>query len=79
MVEAGKTHRESAEYFGFSSKEAVRELLTRERRKKAKLAAGIMPRPKGRPHKDALPREGVAEQAYELNRLKIENKLSSSC
>ena len=75
MVEAGKTQREIAEHFGFSSKEAVRELLKRERRKEAKLAAGIMPRPKGRPRKDALPRDVAAEQAYEINRLKMENKL----
>lgn len=75
MVEAGKTQREIAEHFGFSSKEAVRELLKRERRKEAKLAAGIMPRPNGRPRKDALPRDVAAEQAYEINRLKMENKL----
>lgn len=75
MVGAGKTQREIAEHFGFSSKEAVRELLKRERRKEAKLAAGIMPRPKGRPRKDALPRDVAAEQAYEINRLKMENKL----
>lgn len=75
MVGAGKTQREIAEHFGFSSKEAVRELLKRERRKEAKLAAGIMPRPKGRPRKDAQPRDVVAEQAYEINRLKMENKL----
>ncbi|MFQ8998547.1 hypothetical protein [Allofournierella massiliensis] len=52
MVEAGKTQREIAEHFGFSSKEVVRELLKRERRKEAKIAAGIIPRPKGRPRKD---------------------------
>ncbi len=75
MVGAGKTQREIAEHFGFSSKEVVRELLKRERRKEAKLAAGIMPRPKGRPRKDALPRDVAAEQAYEINRLKMENKL----
>lgn len=46
MVEAGKTQREIAEHFGFSSKEVVRELLKRERRKEAKIAAGIIPRPK---------------------------------
>lgn len=75
MVGAGKTQREIAEHFGFSSKEAVRELLKRERRKEAKLAAGIMPRPNGRPRKDAQPRDVAAEQAYEINRLKMENKL----
>ena len=75
MVEAGKTQREIAEHFGFSSKEVVHELLKRERRKEAKIAAGISLRPKGRPRKDAPPRDIVAEQAYEINRLKMENKL----
>ena len=75
MVAAGKTQREIAECFGFSSKEVVRELLKRERRKEAKIAAGVMPRPKGRPRKDAPPRDVVAEQGYEINRLKMENKL----
>ena len=75
MVAAGKTQREIAEHFGFSSKEVVRELLKRERRKEAKIAAGIMPRPKGRPRKETLPRDTIEEQAYEIKRLKMENKL----
>ena len=75
MVEEGKTQREIAEHFGLRDKYTVKELLKRERRKAAKIAAGIMPRPKGRPRKDALPRNVVAEQAYEINRLKMENKL----
>ena len=53
MVESGKTQREIAEHFGFSSKEeVVHKSLKRERRKDAKLAAGMIPRPKGRPQKD---------------------------
>ena len=75
MVAAGKTQREIAEYFGFSNKFVVKGLLKRERDKDAKLRAGIVPRPKGRPHKDAPPRDVVAEQAYEINRLRMENKL----
>ena len=75
MVAAGKTQREIAEYFGFSSKEVVRELLKRERREEAKIVAGNIPRPKGRPRKDAPPRDVFAEQAYEINRLKMENRL----
>jgi hypothetical protein len=31
--------------------------------------------PKGRPRKDAQPRDIAAEQAYEINRLKMENEL----
>lgn len=75
MEAAGKTKREIAEHFGLRDKNVVMQLLKRERRKAEKMAAGIMPRPKGRPRKDALPRDVVAEQTYEINRLKRENKL----
>ena len=75
MVAAGKTQREIAEYFGWKDKYVVKELLRRERKKCAKIEAGIVPRPKGRPRKDASARDAVAEQQYEINRLKMENKL----
>ncbi|MFR5888451.1 MAG: hypothetical protein ACLUFK_08000 [Oscillospiraceae bacterium] len=44
---------------------------------KARLEAGVIPRPKGRPRKDAAPRDIVAQQAYEIQRLRMENKLPS--
>ena len=75
MVAEGKTQREVAEYYGFRDKQGVKRLLERERRKERKLEAGIHPRPKGRPRKDAAPRNIVAEQAYEIERLQMENKL----
>ena len=75
MQEEGHTQREIAEHFGLTSKEVVKELLHREREREAKMAAGIMPRPQGRPRKDAAPRDIVAEQAYEVKRLKMENEL----
>ena len=75
MEASGKTKREIAEHFGLRDKYVVKQLLARERRKEKKAEAGILPRPKGRPSKDALPRDVVAEQAYEINRLKMENKL----
>ena len=75
MIAAGKTQREIAEHYGFSSKTVVKQLLNRERKKLQKEAAGIVIRPKGRPRKDAPPRDIVAEQQYEINRLKMENKL----
>ena len=75
MLAEGKTQREVAEYYGFQDKQVVKRLLERERRKERKLEAGIIPRPKGRPRKDAVPRDIVAEQAYELQRLRMENKL----
>ena len=75
MLAEGKTQREVAEHYGFKNKQVVKKLLARERRKERKLAAGILPRPKGRPRKDAAPRNVVAEQAYEIERLQMENKL----
>ena len=75
MEASGKTKREIAEHFGLRDKYVVKQLLARERRKEKKAEAGILPRPKGRPRKDAPPRDVVAEQTYEINRLKMENKL----
>ena len=75
MLTEGKTQREIAEYYGFRDKQVVKEMLKRERRKERKKEAGILPRPKGRPRKDASPRDIVAEQAYEIRRLRMENKL----
>ena len=73
MVASGKTQREIAEHFGFSSKEVVRELLKRERRKEAKIAAGMIPRPKGCPRKDG--QSPHQREKTELERLRMENKL----
>ena len=75
MLAEGKTQREVAEYYGFRDNQVVKRLLERERRKERKLEAGIRPRPKGRPRKDAAPRDVVAEQACEIQRLRMENKL----
>lgn len=75
MLAEGKTQREIAEHYGFQDKQVVKRLLEREQRKGRKLAAGILPRSKGRPGKDAAPRNIVAEQAYEIQRLQMENKL----
>ena len=75
MIANGKSHREIEEFFSLTGDRPIHNLLKRERRKEKKIAAGIEPRPKGRPCKDASPRDMVAEQAYEINRLKMENKL----
>lgn len=74
MRETGKSKREIAEHFGLTT-EQVKELLKRYRRRERKIAAGIMPRPQGRPRKDVAPRSIEAEQAYEISRLKMENQL----
>ena len=75
MIANGKSHREIEEFYGLTGDRPVHNLLKRERRKEKKVLAGISPRPKGRPRKDAPPRDIVTEQAYEINRLKMENKL----
>ena len=75
MLAEGKTQREVAEHYGFKDKYVVKKLLTRERRKERKLEAGIVPRPKGRPRKETVPRDIVEEQAHEIQQLRMENKL----
>ena len=74
MREAGQTLREIAVHFGLEKRQ-LENLVNRRNRRQRKMEEGIMPRPKGRPRKDATPRDTVTEQAYEINRLKMENKL----
>ena len=75
MIKAGMSHRQIEEELGLEGDRPVHNLLKRERKKLQKEAAGIVIRPKGRPRKDAPPRDIAAEQQYEINRLKMENKL----
>lgn len=69
---SGKTNREIAERFGLELKQ-VKCWVTRYNRKQAKLSAGILPRPKGRPGKDGQPPHQGGQT--ELERLRMENKL----
>lgn len=75
LVSEGMTQRKIAEHLGLKDKYVIKRLFNRERRKAARLAAGIAPQSKGRPRKGAVSRDVVAEQAYEINRLKMENEL----
>ena len=75
MIAEGKTQREVAEHFGLKDKYVVKKLLKRQREKQRKLEAGIMPHPKGRPLKDAQAADLAARQTYEIERLRMENKL----
>ena len=75
MLAKGKSHREIEAFFGLTGDRPVHNLLKRERRKEKKVMAGIAPRPKGRPRKCAPTRDLVAEQTYEIKRLKMENQL----
>ena len=70
----GKTNREIAQMLGVD-KECIKNWVARFNRQQRKPDAGIKPRPKGRPRKDAEPKDIVAEQAYEISRLKMENEL----
>lgn len=75
MLAQGKTQREVAEHFGFTDKYVVKGFVKRHRRKEERIEAGIMPRPKGRPRKDAASIDINKEKDYEIKRLKMENEL----
>lgn len=75
LLAQGKTQREVAEHFGFTDKYVVKEFVKRHRRKIRRKEVGIMPRPKGRPRKDAAPIDVGKEKDYEIKRLKMENEL----
>ena len=72
MQKEGKTYREIADHFGLE-REQIKECLKRYRSRQRKQAAGIQPKPKGRPRKDGQPPQESA--AAELKRLRIENQL----
>lgn len=69
MKKVDKTKREIADHFVLT-KEQVKDLLKRYRRRERKIAAGLNPKPVGLPIKNALPRNKEAEQAYEIVNLK---------
>ena len=75
MLVGEKTQWEIAEYYSFRDKRVVKRPVERERRKERKLETEILPRSKGQPRKDATPRDIVAEQAYEIQWLCMENRL----
>lgn len=70
--EAGETNREIGEHFGLT-KEQVKQLATRQRRKQRLMEQGYIPRPKGRPRKDAAD-ENVRQQ-NELIQLRMQVEL----
>lgn len=47
---AGETNREIAESYGLTLKQ-IKQLVARQNRKARRIAAGYIPRPKGRPRK----------------------------
>jgi len=73
MLAEGKSHREIEDHFGLTGERPVHHLLKQERRREAKLAAGIPPKPKGRPRVHPLTK--IEEYEREVTRLQMENKL----
>lgn len=69
---AGETNREIGEHFGLS-KEQVKQLATRQRRKQRLIECGYIPRPKGRPRKGSAD-ESVRQQ-NELVQLRMQVEL----
>ena len=82
LREQGLTKREIGEKFGFS-KEQIKGVLQRKRRREEKLSYGILPKKRGRPSKEeAVQRNTTAELQYQLARketriqqLEMENEL----
>ena len=66
---AGETNRAIGESYGLSLKQ-VKGLVNRQNRKERLLAAGYVPRPKGRPRKEAASEE--VRQHNELVKLRMQ-------
>ena len=72
MRKEGKTRREIAEHLNLTKRQ-VETWVTRYNRRQEKIAAGIPPKPKGRPRQRPLSREEEYEK--EIARLQMENQL----
>ena len=69
---AGETNRAIGESYGLSLKQ-VKGLISRQNRKERMVAAGHVPRPKGRPRKEAASEE--VGQHNELVKLRMQVEL----
>ena len=74
MREAGYTRQEIADKLGLE-KEQIKSWITRYSRKQAQLAAGILPKRRGRPRKGSASGGIITKQQHEIDRLKMENEL----
>ena len=72
MREAGHTNHEIADHLGVEKRQ-IECWVNRRNRKQKKLAAGIPPKPKGRPR--MRPLSTTEEYEREISRLRMENKL----
>ena len=76
MIADGKTQKEIANYFGLKYKFLIKALVKRQHKMGKYIAAGITPKPKGRPRKDTIGSEQSKDN--EIKRLKMEVKLLRS-
>ena len=72
MREEGRTRQEIADRLGLE-KEQIKNWINRYNREQARLAAGLPPKRRGRPRGNGY--TTIEECQYEIQRLKIENKL----
>ena len=72
MREAGHTTREIADHLGVEKRQ-IECWVNRYNQRNKKIAAGITPKPKGRPRK--YPLDSKEEYEREIARLRMENKL----
>ena len=67
----GETNRQIAESYGLTRTQ-IEQLVNRQNRKRKKLEAGIVVRPKGRPPKMAQTAEAAQEQEIRQLRMTVE-------
>ena len=67
----GETNREIAESYGLT-KYQVKQLIARQNRKERRIAAGYVPRPKGRPRKEPASEEAKRNNEVVQLRMQVE-------
>ena len=67
----GETNREIAESYGLT-KYQVKQLMARQNRKERRIAAGYIPRPKGRPRKEPASEEAKRNTEVVQLRMQVE-------
>ena len=70
--EQGETYAEIASDYGLEKKQ-LKQLMARRRRKERNIAAGYIPRPKGRPRKE--PESEEVKRNNEIERLRMQVEL----
>jgi transposase-like protein len=69
--EQGETYAEIATSYGLRKKQ-LKQLIERQRRKERKIAAGYIPRPKGRPRKEPTSEEVKRNNEIVQLRMQVE-------